>query len=778
MAGLRIVYTREQLLRLRDSPLIAKPDSLPAIEQWIDQPQENNQRKTRTQNGRPDESGPMGNFGSQRPTLLQTRQTRTSNGDDVVLGPPKMSFSSSRNIRRTAEEGTSAAHTPQEDDFSLEAMSARTRNHNEEEGGRRRGFGADKDKESWANTRTGRNFENRGPAGDKDKIFGRNLRDRGDRTTPGEEDPNKRNGFGQRSEQRWTRDADDKRGPPRAAAREGGWRDREKRNDRETYKDHQEKEPEWMDEPFVDDEPQAKSVADFEKWKAKMKGQRYEAEEPTPEPAVQVKSPTIAKAPAPLLADEMFGTWGAAKKAESPGEQEAAAPKPTGNKKASRFASMFAPKEEPRAAPQEPVVSPPPQAMPATEDQQGFQNILMKLRGVSFNAASDATAPPHNSATLPGPSPAPQESRPDQGSSPNPLLQAMMGGKPESRSENRASSNFNPIAAMSHGSPSTADRPQHRREESHGSMPQRDVSTPEAQTLQSLLAGPRTQKQGGLSKDSEFLLNLIQAKSANRPPQQRQQEHDPNFQLFLDQPPRPQTQGPPRQQPPGLMQGHQEPMFSPNHGQEPPAPDRRQTSTHPPPGFFDNHHIPPTQLPPHQRRPQNGPPGFGPPGGPEGFFPEDLRHHPDRAGLNHNAPPGFPPHLRGPPGMPNMFPHNGPPSGPNAPPPQLFMQRGPPGLGLPGHQPPSEHFVNGPGPGPGPGGPNIAPPPGFPAGPNYVPGAPPGFGPPPPQQQQQQRGVPGLNMMGLGGMGFGGPGGIKSPVEGVRSPEGFGGFRR
>ncbi|KAF4551493.1 Hypothetical protein D9617_13g099930 [Elsinoe fawcettii] len=774
MAQLRITYTREQLVHLRDSPLVTKPESLPSIEQWIDQPQENTQRKARTQNGRPDDTGPMGNFGTtQRPTLLQTRQVRTSNGEDIVLGPPKTSFASSRNIRKSAEDGGSAAQTPGEEDFSLEAMSARTRAHNDDETGRRRGFGAEKDKDGWTTARNGRNFENRGPTSDKERLFGRGPRDRG--TPQGDDDAGKRNGFGQRSEQRWTRDGEEKKTTQRLPAREGGWRDREKRNDRDSYRDQpQEREPEWMEEAMMDTEPQARSVADFEKWKAKMKGQKYQPEETKVEIPIPESSPGISKASAPLLSDAILGTWGD-KKVETPTSQEAT-PKPAGNKKASRFASMFAPKEEARQLePELPIFQ--AQPTPPTEDQQGFQNILMKLRGTGITSAQEGPTSRSSTGPPPGFSPGPQEARPDQGPSPNPLLQAMLAAKAEARSDSRPGSDYTPLSAFSHGPPTEEHHPpQHRRQES-GNMPPRNI-TPEAQNLQHLLAAQRPRQQGGLSKDSEFLLNLINAKSASRPQQQQPPDHDPNFQLFLDQPPRPQTQSAQRQQPTGLGQGPHEHLFSPHHGAD--QPDRRQTNPQPPPGFFDGSHMPPGQMPPQQqRRPQNGPPGFGPPPG-DFFNPEDPRHHQDRGSVP-NPPPGFPPHLRGPPGMPNLF-HCGPPGGPNGPPPPHFLQqRGPPGLNQPpghGHpQGPPEHFAGG-GPG-GPGGPGIAPPPGFAAGPNYVPGATPGFGPPP-----GQRGVPGLNMSGLGGMNFGpGPQGMKSPVEqgppGIRSPiEGFGGFGR
>lgn len=83
---------------MKQSPLVRKPDELPSIEQWLEyaalcdchhhhiltpfrsQPsqEQQTQRKPRTQNGRTEEPAPMGNFSSQRPTLLQTRHTSRS----------------------------------------------------------------------------------------------------------------------------------------------------------------------------------------------------------------------------------------------------------------------------------------------------------------------------------------------------------------------------------------------------------------------------------------------------------------------------------------------------------------------------------------------------------------------------------------------------------------------------------------------------------------------------------------------------------------------------
>lgn len=44
------VYTHEQLVALRESPLIKKPDGLPSISQWMDVPAEQGADKTHTNN--------------------------------------------------------------------------------------------------------------------------------------------------------------------------------------------------------------------------------------------------------------------------------------------------------------------------------------------------------------------------------------------------------------------------------------------------------------------------------------------------------------------------------------------------------------------------------------------------------------------------------------------------------------------------------------------------------------------------------------------------------
>lgn len=113
-------YTIEQLLALRDSPLVKKPEDLPAIEQWIEylyldkdsreklriphsesavqqqaqpqstQPQkEGNNKDPRSRVTRPSNNGdasPMGNFSTgQRPSLMQTRSHVSKSGGESFL---------------------------------------------------------------------------------------------------------------------------------------------------------------------------------------------------------------------------------------------------------------------------------------------------------------------------------------------------------------------------------------------------------------------------------------------------------------------------------------------------------------------------------------------------------------------------------------------------------------------------------------------------------------------------------------------------------------------
>lgn len=98
-------YTKEQLYYLKDSPLVQKPDNLPAIEQWLEyvyvdkdsreklrihhseaqQPQNtNNARRQPHGKGESGGASVMGSFGAgMRPSLI-SRTTGGKNGGEYI----------------------------------------------------------------------------------------------------------------------------------------------------------------------------------------------------------------------------------------------------------------------------------------------------------------------------------------------------------------------------------------------------------------------------------------------------------------------------------------------------------------------------------------------------------------------------------------------------------------------------------------------------------------------------------------------------------------------
>src|ERR1700761_606335 len=98
-------YTRDQLLRLRESPLVEKPEGLPAIEQWLEyvyvdkdsreklriphsesQQAQQNTGVRRGPKAAGGEASPMGNFSTGvRPSLMQTRSAAGRNGGEYNL---------------------------------------------------------------------------------------------------------------------------------------------------------------------------------------------------------------------------------------------------------------------------------------------------------------------------------------------------------------------------------------------------------------------------------------------------------------------------------------------------------------------------------------------------------------------------------------------------------------------------------------------------------------------------------------------------------------------
>jgi len=677
--------------------------------------------------------------------------------EDVVLGPPKTSFASSRSINRLLEPDTSALQSIADEDRDLESLSARTKYFRErdEQSGK-----LNKDRESWTAGRGNKTAEPRTPYGDKDRNFGGRIQR--DRPLETEEEGRRNGGYGQKQDSRWTRESE--KPASRLPTGDRGWRERDKRYGRENERTgQQEKEPEWMDEPLEQEEEQAHTVAEFEKWKQRMKASKNppaEKEKENIEAEMEENALLQSRAAAPPvptsgLNSGLFAKWGETRPESIMPSVEASQTKPATAKKSSRFASMFAPKEEPRA-PEVPA-SPLPLLQAsngASQDQEGFARMLSMLRGTTM-APSGPGGSAMASPGIQGPnlmslfdSGISEGNGPARSQSPQVAGMQALFGKPSSTQPSRPDS----IGSRS-GQGIGPERPQldHRQSSQQQDMqsifleqPPRNISTPEAQNIQSLLNAQRVSKTPALNKDSEFLLNLIQAKSANRSaPQTARPSEADNFQLFLDQPPKSSSQTPQSRvaPPPGF---HPEHMYQ-QRDHHPSQEQMQEQRPRPPPGFFDDPAMVQKQMFSEPQSPQRQRPGQQ--GPPPGFLPHLPADHPffnsqNQPGTNDRIPPppppGFQPNMRPrpqgfPTAMPGLFQQNqGPPPGhgplpPNPhqlPPPS--MRGGPPGLSSPIDGPSGPPFAN------------MGPPPGFFTGPPPgMGGAPPGYGlgPPPPGMQ-------------------------------------------
>ena len=663
-----IHYTREQLLHLRDSPLVTKPENLPAIEQWLEyvyvdresreklriphseaqQQQAQNATQNKQQRRTPGEASPMGNFGAgARPSLLATRShggSRTGGefvdgepgfdtwltrvrADDVSLGPPKTVFASSRNVHKFGEGGEKGV-----DGEELEGPRSRffgdksnRKSLNEKEGGHNR--------ESWTR---------RGFGGDEEKPesrWGRREKDA---------DGEKRNGYGDRHERGgWGERRHN-------GERQGGWRDRERERREPEWSSKPEKEPEWMDDPAppnAEDDLRTmgmpRNQEQFQKWKEAMSGKKTQVEAPAPEPEPAPAPATKEKsAPAALklegINDRPFGGWGEAKPAVSTPEA-APAPAKTGTVKGkgSRFASMFKesqPKEEPPPPPPETGVQKAANniANGAAEDEAGFKRILQMLGNT--NVSQPAGMPDGPASPQPKPNAngsMKQKSRFtgffDQGAG------AKSPERIQSPPEHTAPRHLEEIFSQSRGMPQEGGgmfggAPQEQRASDHGRPQHHGLTSPEpppglnggnqrpqSGRMNDIFLDQQPPSRGAATPDVN-IQNLLAAQRAQRP-----QGQDKNSEFLLNLL---QTKGssrPPSQQarPDNFPLWLDQP---PNQMPEPHAPKPRVP---PPPGLFEDQllrNAPPEAQQqqqmhgnemPQRRRSQRTAPGM-----PPGFYDE------------------------------------------------------------------------------------------------------------------------------------------------------------
>ncbi|RPB29377.1 hypothetical protein L211DRAFT_8984 [Terfezia boudieri ATCC MYA-4762] len=360
-------YCIDELLALRDSPLVQKPDGLPPIEEWMGPPaaqvpraagrgiagQGTRDQVTRARtdgdlhaNG--DENGPKAMGLNRRTSMFDNRLTsRSSIPEDIILGPPKLSFASASSSRKMAfnfdtlgSAGLSPSIIIDEEHSNsprFDRFRGQARDKDREKGGnmdrelrtpQKRGFNKEEGEANCEPSgRTGPWTSQRGPR----KSFGA---EDGDRFRRGNNEmqkdrPPRYENFGRdrdrmnnirtkRDDSSWILDdnrdrdrgGDREKGDPYRADRDGEQRgsrdfrnfnrDRDHRSGRDDDRNQRvEKDPEWLDASPEESEGkgQAHSMEEFQRWKARMKASEekkpktpveenlsFERERPSPTP--------------------------------------------------------------------------------------------------------------------------------------------------------------------------------------------------------------------------------------------------------------------------------------------------------------------------------------------------------------------------------------------------------------------------------------------------------------------------------------------------------------
>lgn len=386
--------------------------------------------------------------------------------EDIVLGPPKTSFSSaSRIFGKSSIDSTDRSKANDSDDAKNDRYNVREKFFKDRETGDkdndrrdtrlgtangRRG-GRD-DRDDWNNGRPRRNFgqdeQDRRPrrTGDSDRWDSRDSNkdrdqqdlshDRGNRDKEGRY-TSKRDGQGRgRHEQSWFRDDNAQDAPDteeeKPSVRSRDWRRDRQLADRDWNRGAKfEQDPEWMDSTDRDESRPVRTQEDFQRWKERMKASSAqppaeEKKETPPEQAARniqktESRPTEGEMFSNLSTpfqidsglDKFFGLLGdnkATQGTSTPALMDSTAKKDTVSTKtkSSRFAGLFSPPAE--AGKDSAAKSQPDRQVATDADQEGFQRILQMLGG----SKSRNTTPQVDSSQQPRPPPLSQadQSRP------------------------------------------------------------------------------------------------------------------------------------------------------------------------------------------------------------------------------------------------------------------------------------------------------------------------------------------------------------------------------
>ncbi|KAK3179490.1 hypothetical protein K4F52_009062 [Lecanicillium sp. MT-2017a] len=709
-------YPADVLLHLRDSPLCVKPENLPPAEEWMGPPQEQIRTQSKVLGDRPRNSdGPLVDQTNRRPGVERHMSRNSTNPEDLIFGPPRTSFASSRSKAAEGERGSK--------DLDSQGRFSNLRNRTGDTDGRgnplRRRGDSDQDNEGWSTVKPRKSFgaegaerfagkmggnfrdEKRAPRDKDDREPTRDRQTRGfdgfsrDRDADGEN--RTRNGMNRNRLEPWQREASNNDGAAperRDRDRTKSWRDRDPepvdnrsndkrwgrdRDQRGDRGDRAERDPEWFDEP-VREQREAHTQQDFQKWMEQMKRAKnasMQDSQSAAEALIESEKPAVKSAPAVEAGpDKFFMAFGGNSAMDSkaqPEQQDSAVPAKKTAGKSSRFTSFFGgagasddgrrtePPAPPSNAPSAPPgfgpgvsgMGAPPGGGGGDDEKQAFQQLLAKLQKQSMSA----TPPALSLFSAPPP---PSQNQGD-------------GGKKSSVTSPEPSQRY---GGERRDGP-TSRPPQ--QPEIHAPRPQQQNARPE-QLLQDLVGHhQRASSQSSNHREAppaarnnsntEFLMNLMRAgPDAQRGDQlqnmiSRQQQTQkspeggrpappPGFNM--DEPVRS-----PDQDPRNPSHMHQRPpppgldQMPPNWMHGPPPPGQRGPPMIPPPGLPGG--PPNRNMPMPPMFPPNFPPGAMPP--PEAMGGMPPRNMPMPPPGFFNGPP--PPHGYGPPpGMPGF---NGPP---------------------------------------------------------------------------------------------------------------------
>ena len=582
--------------------------------------------------------------------------------EDIVLGPPKTAFASagrSRADNRAVDSPSRATFTASEENAKGERQSFADKfsrdTARENRDGLREGRPENlrlrrDDNERWSNARAPRT-----PYDDNERAFRRNNdrelgRDNNNRDTvksgrgidsyrrTGDREGNgddRRNGQGRgRHEPSWYREDEKLEGEVQDSSKERAvrdWRDKDRSAGRGQDRDwgrRKDREPEWMDDPKAEEKEPVHTQEDFQKWKERMKAGNAAAQDTPASPEPKSNHDRTAsgkmkgKLETPLVLDSNFDG----------------------------FFGMWGDTKKDTITPS------------AEEQPKKASSKPSKFTGFfAPKAESKPIQEPPQSAPLPA------ESSKDEDKEGFQRILKLLDQQQSSNSRN-----VTPFHEQPPGPPPN-------------SPPQQSLQ--ESNPLEALL-NPQSKEQrpGPQSRDSEFLLRLMQQPQQSRPTQQLSSPPGP-YQTEMDQ----------RSGAPGLLP-FSNLMITSRENAPQPAPSGF------PPGFFPEEK---TQRKPGPQtffdRPipadNNVPPSLQRPPGLDHFAPQaPPQQQPQRAPMM-QPPPGLPPLMRGPETMrgpnPNAFPPppvmGGPGAGPGdrgqvppplggRPPPGLFPMGAPPGF--------------------------------------------------------------------------------------------------